>query len=115
MLIKQVRHISWRSPIFLLLSILIIACGGLTTLLWQMNYSVNSGAAGGNVVGSRTLSGDFVDKIFVGICSPMVGTGKVFEQTAGQRNIDDAFAVAVWWVETNDGLAGVGRGDRNPS
>src|SRR5436305_2044012 len=114
MLIKQVRHISWRSPIFLLLSILIIACGGLTTLLWQMNYSVNSGAAGRNVVGSPTLSGDFVDKIFAGIGSPMVGTGKVVEQTARQTNIDDAFAVAVWWVETNDGMAGVGRGDRNP-
>src|SRR5205807_323818 len=31
-----------------------------------------------------------------------------------QTNIDDAFALAVWWTETNDGEAGVGRGDRNP-
>ena len=44
----------------------------------------------------------------------MAGTGKLVEQTSRQTNIDDAFALAVWWTETNDGAAGVGLADRNP-
>jgi hypothetical protein len=44
----------------------------------------------------------------------MYGTGKVVEQAARQANIDDAFALGAWWVETNDGAAGVGSADRNP-
>jgi hypothetical protein len=44
----------------------------------------------------------------------MAGTGEVVEQAARNNNIDDAFALAVWWAETNDGTAGVGLADRNP-
>src|SRR5258708_22824893 len=44
----------------------------------------------------------------------MAGTGQVVVQASLQANIDDAFALAVWWVETNDGAAGVGLADRNP-
>jgi hypothetical protein len=44
----------------------------------------------------------------------MAGTGQVVVQASRQANIDDAFALAVWWVETNDGAAGVGLADRNP-
>ena len=33
---------------------------------------------------------------------------------ARATNIDDAFALGVWWTETNDGEAGVGLADRNP-
>jgi len=46
--------------------------------------------------------------------SPMAGTGQVVVQASKQANIDDAFALAVWWTETNDGAAGVGLADRNP-
>jgi hypothetical protein len=44
----------------------------------------------------------------------MVGTGKVVEQASRQTNVDDAFALGVWWTETNDGAAGVGLAYRNP-
>jgi hypothetical protein len=44
----------------------------------------------------------------------MVGTGQTVETAARAANIDDAFALAVWWTETNDGEAGVGQADRNP-
>src|SRR5437763_6520153 len=44
----------------------------------------------------------------------MVGTGKLVEQTSRQANIDDAFALAVWWGETNDGETGVGLTNSNP-
>ena len=44
----------------------------------------------------------------------MTGTGQVVVQASRQSNIDDAFALAVWWTETNDGAAGVGLVDHNP-
>jgi hypothetical protein len=44
----------------------------------------------------------------------MAGTGKIIEQASRRTNIDDAFALGVWWTETNDGEAGVGLADRNP-
>jgi hypothetical protein len=44
----------------------------------------------------------------------MVGTGAAIEAASRANNIDDAFALAVWWTETNDGEAGVGRADLNP-
>lgn len=67
-----------------------------------------------SVVGPPSLSADTVNAIFERLGSPMSGTGKIVEQMSQQTNIDDAFALGVWWTETNDGAAGVGLADRNP-
>jgi hypothetical protein len=67
-----------------------------------------------SVVGKPTLPAATVDAIFKSLGSPMNGTGQVVAQASQQANIDDAFALAVWWTETNDGAAGVGLADRNP-
>ena len=67
-----------------------------------------------NVVGRPSLPAATVDTIFKSLGSPMAGTGQVVERASQQTNIDDAFALAVWWTETNDGAAGVGLADRNP-
>lgn len=67
-----------------------------------------------SVVGQPSLPAATVDAIFKRLGSPMAGTGQVVVQASHQANIDDAFALAVWWVETNDGAAGVGLADRNP-
>ncbi len=67
-----------------------------------------------SVVGKPTLPAATVDAILKDLGSPMSGTGQVVEQASQQTNIDDAFALAVWWTETNDGAAGVGLADRNP-
>ena len=67
-----------------------------------------------SVVGKPTLPAATVDAIFKSLGSPMNGTGQVVVQASQQANIDDAFALAVWWTETNDGAAGVGLADRNP-
>ncbi len=91
--------------------------GGSITLLWQVQQGKQTHAAMadmGNVIGSPTLPAATVDSIFARLGSPMVGTGNVVEQAARQANIDDAFALGVWWTETNDGAAGVGSADRNP-
>src|ERR1700694_4491615 len=56
-----------------------------------------------SVVGPPSLPATTVDAIFSRLGSPMAGTGKLVEQTSRQAHIDDAFALAVWWRETNDG------------
>ena len=66
------------------------------------------------VSGPPTISAATVNAIFARFGSPMVGTGKLVEQASRQANIDDAFALAVWWTETNHGAAGVGLAYRNP-
>lgn len=111
---RRISLPSRSSYIALVLSTLIILLGGGVTLLWQIHQGTNSRADGGDVVGPPTLPAATVDKIFAEVGSPMVGTGKIVEQAARQENIDDAFALAVWWVETNDGQAGVGLNNRNP-
>lgn len=67
-----------------------------------------------SVVGQPSLPAATVDTIFKSLGSPMTGTGQVVVQASRQSNIDDAFALAVWWTETNDGAAGVGLVDHNP-
>ncbi|HYX50495.1 MAG TPA: hypothetical protein VE843_12170, partial [Ktedonobacteraceae bacterium] len=67
-----------------------------------------------SVVGKPSLPAATVDTILKDLGSPMSGTGQVVEQASQKTNIDDAFALAVWWTETNDGAAGVGLADRNP-
>ena len=67
-----------------------------------------------NVVGKPTLPASTVDAILKDLGSPMSGSGQVIEQASQQTNIDDAFALAVWWTETNDGAAGVGLADSKP-
>jgi hypothetical protein len=67
-----------------------------------------------SVVGKPSLPAATVDAIFKSLGSPMNGTGQVVVHASQKANIDDAFALAVWWTETNDGAAGVGLADRNP-
>lgn len=67
-----------------------------------------------DIEGPPTLSAATIDKIFTQLGSPMAGTGTIVEYAAHTTQIDDAFALAVWWAETNDGEAGVGRTNRNP-
>lgn len=96
---------------------LFILIAGSATLLWQLQNRQQSQAAfldAGNVIGPPSLPAATVDSIFARMGSPMADTGKVVEQAARATNIDDAFALGVWWTETNDGEAGVGLADRNP-
>jgi len=67
-----------------------------------------------SVVWSTLFACCDLDAIFKSLGSPMTGTGQVVVQASRQANIDDAFALAVWWTETNDGAAGVGLADHNP-
>ncbi len=111
---KQMERKQVRPTIFLIGFILIILLGAATTFFWQTHSELPARAAGGDVVGPPTLPAATVDSILANMGSPMVGTGAVIEQASRQTNIDDAFALAVWWTETNDGAAGVGLADRNP-
>lgn len=110
----QMERKQIRPTIFLVGCILIILLGAATTFFWQTHSELPARAASGDVVGPPTLPAATVDSILANMGSPMVGTGAVIEQASRQTNIDDAFALAVWWTETNDGAAGVGFADRNP-
>ncbi len=111
---KHIERKQVRTTISLIGFILIILLGAATTFFWQTHSELPARAAGGDVVGPPTLPAATVDSILANMGSPMVGTGAVIEQASRQTNIDDAFALAVWWTETNDGAAGVGLADRNP-
>src|SRR6266571_1923130 len=105
-----------------MLSTVIILIGGGVALLWTNKQGHHNGQSAGaawatgdvSVTGPPTLSAATIDSIFARLGSPMVGTGKAVEQASRQTNVDDAFALGVWWTETNDGAAGVGSADRNP-
>ncbi len=101
-----------RSMLFLLLSTLVILLGGTITLLWQQQSRELTQAESAYVVGPPTLPAEVVNKILAG--TPMAGNGAVIEEASRNTNIDDAFALGVWWTETNDGAAGVGLSYRNP-
>lgn len=99
----------------LTLSLIILLAGGGVALLYQWHQgTMSSYASSDSVVGKPSLPAATVDAIFRQMGSPMVGTGQAVEAASRARNIDDAFALAVWWTETNDGAAGVGLADRNP-
>ncbi|MGH2510268.1 MAG: hypothetical protein ACRDHZ_23070 [Ktedonobacteraceae bacterium] len=99
----------------LLLSTIILLVGGGVALLnqWQEG-PIPSHASDDTVVGPPSLPAATVDTILRRIGSPMAGTGSAVEAAARAQNIDDAFGLAVWWTETNDGAAGVGLHDLNP-
>ncbi len=105
---------------FILFSFTIVFICMIVGLLFQnlraqYNSSVKATPAGDlSIVGQPSLPAATVDAIFKQLGSPMAGAGQEVVQASHKANIDDAFALAVWWVETNDGAAGVGLADRNP-
>jgi hypothetical protein len=98
------------------LSTIILLIGGGVALLWQYQQSGQQAAHASDVgvVGAPTLSASTVNAIFSRVGSPMNGTGQLVETVSRQTGIDDAFALGVWWAESNDGMAGVGLSNRNP-
>ena len=100
----------------MMLSLAVVLIGGGAALLYQLHQGTAPGhaASSGNVVGPPALPAATVDAILRQMGSPMVGVGKAVEAASRAQNIDDAFALGVWWTETNDGAAGVGLADRNP-
>ncbi len=61
---------------------------------------------GMSVLGGPTLSAAFVDAVLAAHHSPAVGTGQVLYELSKQYGIDDAFALAFFWHESNFGVNG---------
>ncbi|GCE10445.1 hypothetical protein KTT_03040 [Tengunoibacter tsumagoiensis] len=93
---------------------LLVLLGGALSLAWQSQQAAITHADASTIVGPPSLPAATVETILKRLGSPMAGNGQVIEQAARDTNIDDAFALAVWWTETNDGAAGVGAGYHNP-
>jgi hypothetical protein len=111
---KSIAQRPRRKVIFVGISLLVVLLGSCLTLLWQSQHVQKGRADDSVVVGVPTLPAATVDAIFQQNGSPMTGTGQIVVQEASQYNVDDAFALAVWYVETSDGAAGVGSADLNP-
>jgi hypothetical protein len=62
--------------------------------------------AGSSVVGSPSLSAQQIDQILCNAGSPACGTGQDLYNLGVQYNIDPAFALAVFFNESNFGKAG---------
>ncbi len=109
------RHTSKRIFYLLALSLVILLIGGGIALLLQ--HREPSQADGVSLVGPPSLAASTVNAIFTRLGSPIAGNGDLIVRASRNMQIDDAFALAVWWTETNDGEAGTGRayGDRNPA
>src|SRR5450755_539037 len=112
--VESAGRVQQRLRLTIFPCMLVILLAGAAALLWQVQHAQPTRADGSNVVGPPTLPARTVDQILAQMGSPMVGTGAVIEAASRQTNIDDAFALGVWWTETNDGAAGVGLADRNP-
>jgi hypothetical protein len=63
-------------------------------------------AQGDSVVGSPTISADFINQVLTKYGSPAAGTGQDLYDLGQQYNIDPAFALAVFWNESNFGRNG---------
>ncbi len=114
------KYLRQRFFQWLMLSMIIFCIGGGVALLMEQQQSsarathALSQYGDIGVTGAPTLTAATMDAIFTRVGSPMAGTGKAIEQASRQANIDDAFALGVWWTESNDGAAGVGLSNRNP-
>lgn len=105
---------AFSSAALLGLVVIFIASGFALLLNASREGQSRAQAADVSVVSSPTLAAGTVDAIFARVGSPMRGLGSLIEQMSRRDSIDDAFALGVWWTETNDGEAGVGLADRNP-
>ncbi len=68
-----------------------------------------SHVSGMSVLGGPSLSVAFVDQVLAVHHSPAVGTGSVFYALSERYGVDDAFALAFFWHESNFGVNGEAR------
>jgi hypothetical protein len=69
--------------------------------------------AGDSVVGSPSISAQLIDQLLCKYSSPACGTGADLYNLGVQYNIDSAFALAVFWNESNFGRAGMAASTRS--
>jgi hypothetical protein len=70
-------------------------------------------ATGSSVVGSPTVSAQFIDQMLCKYNSPACGTGADLYNLGVQYNVDSAFALAVFWNESGFGRAGMAASTRS--
>jgi|SRR5579859_3534202 len=71
-------------------------------------------ASGSSIVGSPTVSAQFIDQMLCKYGSSSVcGTGADLYSLGQQYNIDSAFALAIFWNESNFGRAGTAQSTRS--
>lgn len=61
---------------------------------------------GTSIVGSPSLSGDYINKVLSNAGSPAAGTGQALSDLSAQYGVDDAYALAVFNKESSLGKYG---------
>jgi len=95
--------------IFLLGLALVFGSGMVKSVVPSAANLLQSGppATGSSIVGSPTVSAQFIDQMLCKYGSSSVcGTGADLYSLGQQYNIDSAFALAIFWNESNFGRAG---------
>lgn len=77
-----------------------------TDTLASHPQSISAPATGSSVVGSPTITAQQIDKILCNAGSPACGTAQDLYSLGVQSNVDPAFALAVFFNESNFGKAG---------
>jgi hypothetical protein len=70
------------------------------------NLLSSSPPQGNSVVGSPTISADFINQMLTKYGSPAAGTAQDLYTLGQQYGVDPAFALAVFWNESNFGKSG---------
>jgi hypothetical protein len=70
-------------------------------------------ATGSSIVGGPSISAQFIDQMLTKYGSPATGTGQDLYNLGVQNNIDPAFALAVFFNESNFGKAGMASSTRS--
>lgn len=63
-------------------------------------------ASGNSIVGSPSITAQFIDQMLSKYGSPAAGTGQDLYDLGQQYHVDPAFALSVFWAESNFGKAG---------
>ena len=108
------KFIAFSAVFAIVLGVVIYATGPGSKIgtAWQYltsgntQHSVSSPATGSSVVGSPTITAQQIDQVLCKYGSPACGTGQSLYTLGQQYNIDPAFALAVFFNESNFGKAG---------
>jgi hypothetical protein len=110
--VKSGEIIAVSAVVIIVLGVLMAVAGPSSRLGTGWQYLTNGNpanqapATGNSIVGSPTISAQFIDQMLSKYGSPAAGTGQDLYTLGQQYGVDPAFALAVFWNESNFGKSG---------
>jgi hypothetical protein len=97
----------------LLLLAAVFGSGAMKGVPSAANLLQSGPPAGSSVVGSPTVSAQFIDQVLCKYSSPACGTGGSLYSYGQYYGIDPVFPLAIFWNESNFGRAGMAASTRS--